>query len=62
MTPVPVRNAEELATELRRATSPSSDDVTILWDGRQIDSRESALAWLAEVAEAREAAAPGQSA
>jgi hypothetical protein len=59
MTSVPVRNAEELATELRRAPTPSSDDVTILWDGRRIESRESALAWLAEVAAARDAAAPG---
>jgi hypothetical protein len=56
---VPVRNAEELATELRGAAKPSSDDVTILWDGRRIESRENALAWLAEVAATREAAARG---
>jgi len=59
MTSVPVRTAEELAAELRCATDPSSGDVTILWDGRRIESRENALVWLAEVAAAREAAAPG---
>jgi hypothetical protein len=59
VTSVPVRTAEELAAELRSALNPSSDDVTILRDGRRIESRESALAWLAEVAAAREAAARG---
>jgi hypothetical protein len=62
MTSVPVRTAEELDAELRSAANPSSDDVTILWDGRRIESRENALAWLAEVAAAREAAALGSGA
>lgn len=47
----PVRTGEELAEALRHASPPTADDVTILWDGRRIDSREAALAWLAEVAE-----------
>ncbi len=29
--------------------SPTTDDVTITLDGRRIDSREKALAWLAEI-------------
>jgi len=28
---------------------PSPDDVTILWDGRRLDSREAVMEWLAEV-------------
>lgn len=59
MTAVPVRTAEELANELRGAAKPSLDDVTILWDGRRINSRESALEWLAVLAAAREAATRG---
>ncbi len=62
MTAVPVRTAEEVADQLRGAAKPSLDDVTILWDGRRIESRESALAWLADVAAAREATARGNGA
>ncbi len=49
----PVMTAEELAEALRRASPPTPDDVTILRDGRRIDSRESAMAWLTELAAAR---------
>ena len=52
----PVLTAEELAEAMRHAPPATPDDVTILPDGRRIESRESALAWLAEVAAAREAA------
>jgi hypothetical protein len=45
--------AEELAEALRHAAPPSPDDVTILEDGRRIDSREAALAWLEELAAER---------
>lgn len=44
---------------------PTSDDVTILWDGRRLDSREAAMEWLAEVeakrAEEASASAHGRS-
>jgi len=52
----PVLSAEELAEAMRNASPATRDDVTVLADGRRIDSRESALAWLAELAAAREAA------
>ena len=51
--------AEELAETLRRTPPPTSDDVTILRDGRRIDSRESAMAWLAELAAERAGADAG---
>jgi hypothetical protein len=50
----PVLSAEKLAEAVRHAAPATADDVTILPDGRRIDSRESALAWLAELAAARE--------
>jgi hypothetical protein len=34
---------------MRSAGPPSEDDVTILLDGRRIDSKEAAEQWLAEV-------------
>ena len=34
---------------MRHARPPTSDDVTILWDGRRLDSREAVMEWLAEV-------------
>jgi hypothetical protein len=46
----PVLAADELAEALRHAAPPTEDDVTILEDGRRIDSREAALAWLEELA------------
>ncbi len=53
MAALPVMTAEELAEDLRHSPPPTPDDVTILRDGRRIDSRESAMAWLTEVAAAR---------
>jgi hypothetical protein len=50
----PVMTAEELAEAMQHAPPPSEDDVTILPDGRRIDSRESAVAWLAELASDRD--------
>jgi len=55
----PVMTAEELAEALRHAPPPTPDDVTVLRDGRRIDSRESAMAWLAELAAERAAADAG---
>jgi hypothetical protein len=55
----PVMTAEELAEALRRALPPTPDDVTILREGRRIDSCESAMAWLAELAAKRAAADAG---
>jgi len=49
----PVMTADELVERVRHAAPPTEDDVTILWDGRRLDSRESALEWLAEVAAKR---------
>lgn len=49
----PVMNVEELAEALRQAPPPSEDDVTLLWDGRRLDTREAAMEWLAEVAAKR---------
>jgi hypothetical protein len=45
----PVMTAEELFERVRHAPPPTDDDVTILWDGRRLDSREKVLEWLAEV-------------
>jgi hypothetical protein len=57
----PVMTVEELAEALRHAPPPTEDDVTILWDGRRLDSREAVMEWLAEVEakRAEEAAAAG---
>ncbi len=49
MTTLPILSAEELIERVRQAPSPTSDDVSVLWDGRRLDSREAVLAWLAEV-------------
>jgi hypothetical protein len=55
----PVMSVEELAEALRHAPPPTDDDVTILWDGRRLDSKEAVMEWLAEVdaKRAQEAAA-----
>jgi len=50
-----VRTFEELAEAMRNAPPPTDDDVTILEDGRRIDSKEAALQWLAEVQVRRDA-------
>jgi hypothetical protein len=57
----PVVTAEELFERMRHAAPPTPDDVTILWDGRRLDSREAVMEWLAEVEtkRAEEAAAGG---
>jgi hypothetical protein len=45
---------------MRHAGPPTDDDVTILWDGRRLDSREAVMEWLAEVdAKRAEEAAAG---
>jgi hypothetical protein len=49
----PVMTAEEWFEGMRQARPPTPDDVTILWDGRRLDSREAVLEWLAEVAAKR---------
>ena len=41
--------AEEWFEGMRHADPPTDDDVTILWDGRRLDSREAVMEWLAEV-------------
>lgn len=45
----PVVTVEELIERVRDAPPPSDDDVSILPDGRRLDSREAVLTWLAEV-------------
>jgi hypothetical protein len=52
-------SAEEWFEGMRHARPSTPDDVTILWDGRRLDSREAVMEWLAEaeVARAEEAAA-----
>lgn len=44
----PVMTAEEWCESVGRGRPPTADDVTILWDGRRIDSKEAALQWIAE--------------
>ncbi len=46
----PVLTAEEWFEGMRHALPSTGDDVTVLWDGRRLDSREAVLEWLAEVA------------
>jgi hypothetical protein len=60
----PVMTAEEWFEGMRRADPPTDDDVTILWDGRRLDSREAVMEWLAEVEakRAEEAAAAADAA
>ena len=45
----PVMTAEEWLEGMRHARPQTADDVTILWDGRRLDSREAVMEWLAEV-------------
>ena len=54
-----VMTAEQWFEGMRHAQPPTPDDVTTLWDGRRLDSREAMMEWLAEVAakRAEEAAA-----
>jgi hypothetical protein len=46
---------QELSEDLRRAAPATSDDVTVLLDGRRLDTKAKVLAWLAEIAEDRAA-------
>jgi hypothetical protein len=39
----------EWAERMRSAGPPTEDDVTVLLDGRRLDSRETVEAWLKEV-------------
>jgi hypothetical protein len=39
----------EWAERMHSAGPPTEDDVTVLLDGRRLDSRESVEAWLTEV-------------
>jgi hypothetical protein len=48
-----VLTAEEWFEGMRHARPSSGDDVTVLWDGRRLDSREAVMEWLAEVAARR---------
>lgn len=45
--------AEEWLERMRHAAPPTDDDVTILWDGRRLDSREAVMEWVDEVAAKR---------
>ena len=45
----PVMTAEDLFERVRNAPPPTDDDVTILWDGRRLESRQAVMEWLAEV-------------
>jgi hypothetical protein len=60
----PVMTAEEWFEGMRHAEPPTDDDVTILWDGRRLDSRDAVMEWLAEVEakRAEEAAAAADAA
>jgi hypothetical protein len=49
----PVMTAEEWFEGMRHAAPPTDDDVTILWDGRRLDSKEAVMEWIAEVEVAR---------
>ena len=40
---------EELSASYRVAAPPTEDDVTLLFDGRRLDSKEKVLAWLGEI-------------
>ncbi len=43
------KSAEEVIERMSHAAPPTPDDVTVLWDGRRLDSREAVMEWLAEV-------------
>ena len=51
----PVLTFEELAKAVKHAPPATSDDVSITWDGRAINTKEKLLAWLKEI-EAEDAA------
>ena len=49
------KSVVEWAERMQSAKPPTDDDVTVLPDGRRLDSRESVEAWLQEVATIRHA-------
>jgi hypothetical protein len=49
---------EELADAVRRAPSPTADDVSITWDGRRLDSKAKVLRFLTELEVARNNGSP----
>jgi hypothetical protein len=49
MTTGPATTVAELAERMRFAKHPTEDDVTVLPDGRRLDSKEAVVAWLIEV-------------
>lgn len=40
---------QELVESHRSASAPTPDDVTLLFDGRRLDSEDKVLEWLAEI-------------
>lgn len=44
-----VRSLKELHEDVRQAGPATPDDVTVLNDGRRLDSKEKVLAWLREI-------------
>jgi hypothetical protein len=49
-----VLSGEEWVEKMKEALPPTDDDVTLLADGTRIDSKEKALAWLADIEAERE--------
>jgi hypothetical protein len=45
----PVMTAEEWLRPMKDAAPATDDDVSILWDGTRLDSREAVMKWLAGV-------------
>jgi hypothetical protein len=45
----PAKTVAELAERMRFAKRPTEDDVTVLPDGRRLDSKDAVEAWLIEV-------------
>lgn len=46
---LPRLSLQELCADLSEAPPPTSDDVTILLDGRRLDTKEKVLAWIEEL-------------
>ena len=49
------KTVTELAERMRSAGPPTEDDVTVLPDGRRLDSKEAVESWLVEVDAIRQA-------
>lgn len=52
-----MKSIEELQERLQGADPPTPDDVSILWDGTRLDSKEKVLAFCEQLAAERAAAA-----